>query len=121
MQGVEIDNVEACKRDALQEQQLQMRAKPGASHECGKHMRRVGAVAAHLPGEDALQFPAGVDRADDEHIAAMAALERSVVEADDVSETPGRAPSPHNMIVARLASRRLPSPRKPMAACPDCA
>jgi len=121
MQGVEIDNVEACKRDALQEHELQVRAKPRAVDEFRQHARRVRTVAPNHPGEDALQLPPGVDRAHDQHIAAMAALERGVIEADDVGEPPGRSPRPQGAIVARLASRRLPSSRESMAARPVCA
>jgi hypothetical protein len=45
---------------------------------------RVGAIAPYLAAQHAIQTRASVDRTDHEDVAAVVAIEGSIVEADDV-------------------------------------
>ncbi|GGR25274.1 hypothetical protein GCM10008957_41110 [Deinococcus ruber] len=63
-----VHDVEACQRDALKQNQLQMLAcQPG---QAGEFIGAVAPVAAYPPTEDGVQRVAGIHRADDAHIAA---------------------------------------------------
>ncbi len=87
---VNVDHVEARKRDALQQHRAHVR-EVFVLHQAPHHRRRVGAVFLHRVAHHDVEPRATAHAADEAHAPLRAAHVRRVIEADDVRETTGPA------------------------------
>jgi len=84
VQRLQIDDIEARKRDALQQHRPELRCKARSLHHVGHHARGVCTVTAHPRTEHAFEARAREHRADDENVTAVPGVEGGVVNSDDV-------------------------------------
>lgn len=82
--GMNVDDVEAADGDALKKHGMQVPPKAGGLHDFDQAARRVRTVAANTAGDDAVQSRSRAHRANEEHVAPMLAVERRIIETDDV-------------------------------------
>lgn len=85
VQRRQIDHVEARERDALQQHGVDLREEARTPDDRLENARRVRPVAPQLARQHAVQPAAGEHGADDEDVTTMLAVERRVVERDDVT------------------------------------
>ena len=79
-----VDDVEAADGDALKQHRAHVSGELAPSHEIRHHGRGVRAVATHAAAHDPVEPRSGAHGADEQHVTAMRARKRSVVETDDV-------------------------------------
>ena len=91
VQPLQIDHIEPGKRDALQQDGLQLIEIFAAGDAVDQPLRRIGPVAPDLGRDHTVQPIAGKHRAHHQHVAPMAALERRIVEAHYMGDTPSAA------------------------------
>ena len=103
-EAIEVDDVEAGERDAVDQDPADVLVERRAAQHRRHPIRRVGAVAAHSRDEEPVEAPPGEDGAHDRHVAAVRALEGGVVHAHDVRHLHRRRP--------RTSTRTCPSASK---------
>jgi hypothetical protein len=86
VQPMDVDDVEAGERDALQQHGADVAAELAARHQLDQRVGGVDAVAADLARQHAVEPGPRAHRADHAHVAAMLVRERRVIEADDVGD-----------------------------------
>lgn len=85
----EIDNVETRERNPLEQHGLEARKETRAHDQIADVPRRVDAIASNLASNHAFEPGAIEDSTDDGHVTTVRALERRVVETDNVGQPLG--------------------------------
>src|ERR1700693_5934231 len=109
MKRLEVDDIEAGESDSLQKHEMRLSRESRSAQHADQHRGRVDAVPPHLCAQHAVEAQSCVNCAHDQHVTAILAVERRIVEADDMIEAVRHVRCPMRM---RVEASYLNRPEK---------